>query len=391
MTARLNCPMCKASGTVAPRGDGDVVACSACGQQFKAVAPRPVVPQPIPQTVPSPAPVPIPLSVAAPPPRPVAPPPLPPAPKKKVEPAWYDGETRSSEPTPTLPPLRRPKPAKADREDDDDSGEVPVSAGAPTGLIIGAGAALLVLFLAVVGAVVFFAFREPSEKPDTKLATPVVAAPPKTEPVKPVPKPVERRPKTQAELAKIGRAGSVYVEGLVGGKVGSGSGFCVHKDGLFVTNNHVVQNVQNNAVRIVLQPTTAEQRELGAKVIKRDPANDLALLQTAEGGFEPLDLGDSDALTELQSVVAFGFPFGRALATEGYPAITVSGVKVSSLRRRGGTLHRVQLDGTLNPGNSGCPVLDESGSVIGVVVGGIPGSGIAEAIPVNIVRDFLTK
>jgi S1-C subfamily serine protease len=384
MTARLNCPMCKAQGTVAPKGDGDVVACSACGQQFKAVAPKPVVPQPIPQVVPSPAPVPIPLSVAAPPPRPVAPPPLPPAPKKKADPPWYNGETQTAP-----PPRRRSKPVE--REEEDDSDEVPVSAGAPTGLILGAGAALLVLFLAVVGAVVFFAFREPSDKPDTKPSTPVVAAPPKTEPVKPVPKPVERRPKTQAELAKIGRAGSVYVEGLVGRKVGSGSGFCVHKDGLFVTNNHVVENVQNNVVRIVLQPTTAGQRELGAKVIKRDPANDLALLQTAEGGFEPLDLGDSDALTELQSVVAFGFPFGRALATEGYPAITVSEVKVSSLRTRGGVLHRIQLNGTLNPGNSGCPVLDESGRVIGVVVSGIPGSGIAEAIPVNIVRDFLTK
>jgi S1-C subfamily serine protease len=376
MTARLNCPMCKASGTVAPRGDGDVVACSACGQQFKAVAPKPVVPQPIPQSIPSPAPVPIPLSVAAPPPRPVAPPPLPPAPKRKAELPWFDGETQTAP-----PPRRRSKPVE--REEEDDADEVPVSAGAPTGLIVGAGAALVVLFLAVVGAVVFFAFREPSDKPDTKPMTPVA--------VKPVPRPVERRPKTQSELAKIGRAGSVYVEGLVGRKVGSGSGFCVHKDGLFVTNNHVVENVQNNVVRIVLQPTAAGQRELGAKVIKRDPANDLALLQTAEGGFEPLDLGDSDALTELQSVVAFGFPFGRALATEGYPAITVSEVKVSSLRRRGGALHRIQLNGTLNPGNSGCPVLDESGYVIGVVVGGIPGSGIAEAIPVNIVRDFLTK
>ena len=104
-----------------------------------------------------------------------------------------------------------------------------------------------------------------------------------------------------------------------------------------------------------------------------------------------MDLGDSDALSELQAVVAFGFPFGRALATEGYPAITVSGVKISSLRRRNGALHRIQLEGALNPGNSGCPVLDESGYVIGVVVGGIPGSGLAEAIPVNVVREFLTK
>ncbi|HVK08428.1 MAG TPA: hypothetical protein VM597_06585, partial [Gemmataceae bacterium] len=81
MTARLNCPICKAPGSVNPKGDGEVVACAACGQQFKAVAPKPTAPRPIAQTVPSPAPVPIPLSVAAPAPRPVLPPPLPPAPK----------------------------------------------------------------------------------------------------------------------------------------------------------------------------------------------------------------------------------------------------------------------------------------------------------------------
>lgn len=118
---------------------------------------------------------------------------------------------------------------------------------------------------------------------------------------------------------------------------------------------------------------------------------DPTLLQTAEGGFESLDLGDSDALTELQPVVAFGFPFGRELATEGYPAVTVNALKISALRRTNGSLWRIQLDGALNPGTSGCPVLDEYGSVIGVVASGKPGSGLALAIPVNVVWAFLKK
>jgi S1-C subfamily serine protease len=367
MPARLNCPSCKAPGTVAPRGDGDVVACSACGQQFKAVAPKAAGPLLPPIVLP----------------RPLDPVPLSPAPKP-VHPPWNNAPA----PPPLPPPSSRRRPVEVERDDEDD--EIPVRTGPPTGLIIGAGLALVVFVLAAVGAGVFFAFREPTTSPDTTPAVPVVAAPPKVEPVKLPPKPAERKPRTQPEITKIGLASSAYVEGLVGGKVGSGSAFCVHKDGLFVTNYHVVENVRDNAVRIVLHPTRPEQKVLNAKVVKRDAANDLALLQTAETGFQALELGDSDALTELQPVYAFGFPFGRQLATEVYPAVTVSEVKISSLRRRNNALHRIQLNGALNPGNSGCPVLDETGGVIGVVVSGIPGSGLADAIPSNVVRTFLT-
>jgi S1-C subfamily serine protease len=367
MTARLPCPMCKAPAAVEPKGDGAVVACSVCGQQFRAVAPKPVDAQPIPKAA-----APQPTSRPAPPPLP-----------KKVEPVWY-GPPKSTEP----PPTRRPTPVEPEDEEDED--EVPVTAGPPTGLIIGAGAAVVVFLLMVVVAIAVFTSRKPATEPDTSPAIAVVPAPPKNEVKPPVPKPVERKPKTQAELAKLGRAASAYVEGQVGNKVGSGSAFCVQSDGLFVTNAHVVENVRGDVVRLVLHPTTAQQRDLGARVIKRDTVNDLALLHAAGTGFEALDLADSDALTELQTVVAFGFPFGRMLATEGYPAVTVSEVKISSFRRRNGALHMIQLNGALNPGNSGCAVLDETGAVIGVVARGIPGSGLADAIPSNVVKQFLT-
>ncbi|HKB02515.1 MAG TPA: serine protease [Gemmataceae bacterium] len=194
--------------------------------------------------------------------------------------------------------------------------------------------------------------------------------------------------KDPATLARIGRAGTAYVEVMLPGKrVGSGTAFCVDRNGLFVTNEHVVRTAAR--IQLVLNPTTAKQRVLPARVTRVDRAGDLAILQAEDSDAEPLALGPSADLTDLQPLVAFGFPFGRALATDGYPAVTVNSLKVSSLRRVGGELYRIQLDGALNPGHSGGPVLDEFGRVVGVVVGGIPGSGLCEAIPAAALKRFL--
>ncbi len=88
-----------------------------------------------------------------------------------------------------------------------------------------------------------------------------------------------------------------------------------------------------------------------------------------------------------------GFPFGQALARPGeYPSISINVGSVTSLRRdKDGALHRIQLDAALNPGNSGGPVLDRSGKVVGVVVSGIQGSGVNMAIPVSHLRRFLAR
>jgi serine protease Do len=80
-------------------------------------------------------------------------------------------------------------------------------------------------------------------------------------------------------------------------------------------------------------------------------------------------------LTELAEVVAFGYPFGSGLAVskKEKPAISVNVGRITSLRQKAGELHRIQIDAALNPGNSGGPVLDKEGKVIGVVVGGVQG------------------
>jgi S1-C subfamily serine protease len=169
-----------------------------------------------------------------------------------------------------------------------------------------------------------------------------------------------------------------------------GSAFCVDPAGLFVTNAHVIKGaVAGGHVSLVLQPGESTQQVIQARIVRSDEKQDLALL-SAEGGrdhFVPLELGNAGKLYETASVTAFGFPFGRMLAEQrgatSYPNVTVSMGHVTSLRKLNGELQHIQLDASLNPGNSGGPVLDGTGQVIGIVQAGIYGSGVNLAIPVD--------
>ena len=196
---------------------------------------------------------------------------------------------------------------------------------------------------------------------------------------------------SRAEIAKRAKACTAYVEVTPV----SGSGFCVHPSGLFVTNAHVVsRGGGDGAVTLVLDAGLKTQKVLKAKVLRRDTNLDLALLKADQSEpFKALELGSDEELGELADVIALGFPFGTALPRPGaYPAISVNMGTVTSLRRdKDGVLNRIQLDAALNPGNSGGPVLDVSGRVIGVVVGGIRGAGINTAIPVSHLRLFCAR
>ena len=92
-------------------------------------------------------------------------------------------------------------------------------------------------------------------------------------------------------------------------------------------------------------------------------------------------------------VVAFGFPYGIAVVQKGYPSVSTNAGSITSLRfnEAKDALEKIQLDAVLNPGNSGGPVLDRNGKVIGVVVSGIRGSGVNQAIPVNILARFVSR
>ena len=98
----------------------------------------------------------------------------------------------------------------------------------------------------------------------------------------------------------------------------------------------------------------------------------------------PIVYANPTTLNETMEVYSFGFPFGQGLSTgKGFPAVTVGKASISSLRSGDkGELATIQIDGNLNPGNSGGPVVDVTGHLIGVAVSGIrEGQGIGFLIP----------
>jgi len=170
------------------------------------------------------------------------------------------------------------------------------------------------------------------------------------------------------------------------------SAFCIDPAGVFVTNQHVVD--EGKSFSVVLSPGEKDQIVFKAHVIRTDSKSDLALLKADSVKPLPsLKLGDTSALSEAMEVVAFGYPFGAALAFKDgqYPNVTVSLGHLTSLRKDAGVLKLLQIDASLNPGNSGGPLINKKGEVIGIVAAGIPGTGINLAIPVSDLKALLVK
>ena len=167
---------------------------------------------------------------------------------------------------------------------------------------------------------------------------------------------------------------------------GSGSGFIVNEGGLVVTNQHVVKGSRNIRVRLgtgrIIHP---------GEVVERDQGLDLAYIQIdSRLAFTPIAIGDSDEIRVGENVIAIGFPLGSELGDE---ATITTGV-ISAKRKDLGFL---QTDASLNPGNSGGPLLNGYGYVVGVNTAGVDESdgrtitGINFAIPINEIKKPLGR
>src|SRR5262249_38069983 len=125
------------------------------------------------------------------------------------------------------------------------------------------------------------------------------------------------------------------------------------------------------------------ERVMTAQVLGVDRASDLAVLRVNEANLPPpLDVRSAATLRETEPVYVFGFPFAAELGKN----IAVSTSSVSSLRKDGGIITRVQVNGGMHPGNSGGPVVNTRGEVIGVAVSVIRGSQINFAVPGDFVH-----
>ena len=167
---------------------------------------------------------------------------------------------------------------------------------------------------------------------------------------------------------------------------GIGSGFIINEEGYILTNYHVIQGAQEISVTLSNDVTTT------AQVVNYDENQDVAMIKITDENVEipaTVELGDSDALQPGEEVIAIGNPLSTELSstvTKGIISATSRSVAVES----GVTMNLIQTDAAINAGNSGGPLVNTKGEVVGINSSKISGEaveGIGFSIPINDIKD----
>lgn len=195
--------------------------------------------------------------------------------------------------------------------------------------------------------------------------------------------PTDRLPLTNTKIVAKGQPSTVciLVEDRNTGLTGSGSGIIMTDDGYIITNNHVISGATN--VEVVLHDKT----RYVAKLVGTDQQSDLAVIKITAVGLTPAEFGDSDALEVGDPVVVIGNPLGLELqgtATSGMISAINRDIEINKR-----VMTTLQTDASVNQGNSGGPMFNQYGQVVGIISSKVMGSfigsveGLGFAIPIT--------
>jgi Do/DeqQ family serine protease len=172
-------------------------------------------------------------------------------------------------------------------------------------------------------------------------------------------------------------------------EMGSGSGVIISEDGYIVTNNHVVDGADEVTV------TLSNKKSFKAKVVATDPSTDLAVVKVDAKGLPFLLYGNSDDLKVGQWVLAVGYPLSlETTVTAGIVSAKGRSIDINSRQSQAPVESFIQTDAAVNPGNSGGPLINPQGQLVGInsAIASPTGSyaGYSFTIPVNIVKKVVT-
>ncbi len=173
---------------------------------------------------------------------------------------------------------------------------------------------------------------------------------------------------------------------------GIGTGFVVTKEGLILTNKHVV-SVENASYIAIIRDNKGQERKFDIREIHRDPFNDLALVKVDANDLIALELGDSNNLKVGQTAIAIGNALGRFENSVTVGIVSGLSRGVAPVDPSTGVAERlddlVQTDAAINPGNSGGPLVNSAGQVIGINTAVASAENIGFAIKVNVAKQLI--